>query len=61
MTGRFPHNNGVRLQAQGPNFDCAALDGLLSRSAGYSTYEAGKFLTTWPRTTRRRRASTIPP
>src|SRR5690348_2629281 len=21
MTGRYPHNNGVRLQSQGPNFD----------------------------------------
>lgn len=49
MTGRFPHNNGVRLQGQGPNFDSAHSMACYLRSAGYSTYEAGKFLTTWPR------------
>ena len=49
MTGRFPHNNGVRLQSQGPSFDSAHSMACYLRSAGYSTYEAGKFLTTWPR------------
>jgi N-acetylglucosamine-6-sulfatase len=51
MTGRFPHNNGVRLQSQGPSFDSAHSMACYLRSAGYSTYEDGKFLTTWPRTT----------
>jgi arylsulfatase A-like enzyme len=50
MTGRFPHNNGVRLQGQGPSFDATHSMACYLRSAGYSTYMAGKFLTTWPRT-----------
>jgi N-acetylglucosamine-6-sulfatase len=50
MTGRFPHNNGVRLQSQGPSFDAAHSMACYLRSAGYSTYEAGKFLVSWPRT-----------
>jgi arylsulfatase A-like enzyme len=50
MTGRFPHNNGIRLQSQGPNFDATHSMACYLRSAGYSTYVAGKFLTTWPRT-----------
>jgi N-acetylglucosamine-6-sulfatase len=52
MTGRFPHNNGVRLQSQGPSFDSTHSMACYLRSAGYSTYEDGKFLTTWPRTTK---------
>ena len=50
MTGRFPHNNGVRLQGQGPSFDSLHSMACYLRSAGYATYVAGKFLTTWPRT-----------
>jgi N-acetylglucosamine-6-sulfatase len=51
MTGRMPHNNGVRLQSQGPSFDSQHSMACYLRAAGYSTYIAGKFLTTWPRTT----------
>jgi arylsulfatase A-like enzyme len=50
MTGRFPHNNGVLLQSQGPAFDSSHSMACYLRSAGYATYMAGKFLTTWPRT-----------
>lgn len=50
MTGRYPHNNGVRLQSQGPSFDHPHSMGCYLRGAGYSTYVAGKFLTTWPKT-----------
>ena len=51
MTGRYPHNNGVlRPAGRARSFDGAALDGLLPAHAGYATYVAGKFLTTWPRT-----------
>jgi N-acetylglucosamine-6-sulfatase len=51
MTGRMPHNNGVRLQSQGPAFDAPHSMACYLRAAGYSTYVSGKFLTTWPRTT----------
>src|SRR6185312_9398020 len=51
MTGRMPHNDGVRLQSQGPSFDSQHSMACYLRAAGYSTYIAGKFLTTWPRTT----------
>lgn len=51
MTGRMPHNNGVRLQSQGPAFDHPHSMACYLRSAGYSTYVAGKFLISWPRTT----------
>lgn len=51
MTGRYSHNNGVRLQSQGPAFDYPHSMACYLRSAGYSTYVDGKFLTTWPRTT----------
>lgn len=51
MTGRLPHNNGVRLQSQGPAFDAPHSMACYLRSAGYSTYLSGKFLTTWPKTT----------
>jgi N-acetylglucosamine-6-sulfatase len=50
MTGRYPHNNGVRLQSQGPSFDYAHSMACYLQNAGYSTYEDGKFLTTWPKT-----------
>jgi N-acetylglucosamine-6-sulfatase len=50
MTGRYPHNNGVRQQSQGPNFDQAHSMACYLQSAGYATYEDGKFLTTWPKT-----------
>lgn len=51
MTGRYPHNNGVRLQSQAPVLDQAHSMGCYLRGAGYSTYTAGKFLISWPRTT----------
>ena len=51
MTGRYPHNNGVRQQ-EGPNFDSPHSMACYLRAAGYATYVAGKFLTTWPKTTR---------
>jgi arylsulfatase A-like enzyme len=50
MTGRFAHNNGVRLQSQGPSFDASHSMACYLRSAGYSTHMAGKFLTSWPKT-----------
>ena len=58
MTGRYPHNNGVRLQSQGPTFDKAHSMACYLKGAGYATYVDGKFLTTWPKTTKPRRAST---
>ena len=48
MTGRYSHNNGVRLQSQGPSFDGAHSMACYLRAAGYATYEAGKFLVSWP-------------
>jgi arylsulfatase A-like enzyme len=50
MTGRYPHNNGVRLQAHGPNLDWRHSMACYLRDAGYATYLDGKFLTTWPKT-----------
>jgi len=50
MTGRYPHNNGVRNQQDGPKFDKAHSMACYFQSAGYATYIAGKFLTTWPKT-----------
>lgn len=50
MTGRYPHNNGVRLQADGPRFDHPRSMACYLQGAGYSTYLVGKFLTTWPKT-----------
>ena len=52
MTGRYPHNNGIRLQSQGPTFDKDHSIACYLKNAGYSTYVDGKFLTTWPKTTR---------
>jgi N-acetylglucosamine-6-sulfatase len=51
MTGRYPHNNGVQDQQDGPLFDSAHSMGCYLRNAGYRTHLVGKFLTTWPRTT----------
>lgn len=50
MTGRYPHNNGVKLQSDGPKFDHSRSMACYLRNGGYSTYVAGKFLTTWPKT-----------
>ena len=50
MTGRYPHNNGVHNQQDGPKFDGPHSMACYLRSAGYATYEDGKFLTTWPKT-----------
>jgi len=52
MTGRYPHNNGVQDQQDGPLFDGPHSMACYLRGAGYGTYIAGKFLTTWPKTTR---------
>jgi N-acetylglucosamine-6-sulfatase len=51
MTGRYPHNNGVLDQQDGPLFDGPHSMACYLRNAGYATYIAGKFLTTWPKTT----------
>ncbi len=51
MTGRYPHNNGVHNQQEGPLFDGAHSMACYLRTAGYATYLDGKFLTTWPKTT----------
>ena len=50
MTGRYPHNNGVRTQQDGAAFDSRHSMACYLRDAGYATYLAGKFLTSWPRT-----------
>jgi N-acetylglucosamine-6-sulfatase len=50
MTGRYPHNNGVRVQSQGPSFDYPHSMACYLQGAGYATYVDGKFLTTWPKT-----------
>jgi N-acetylglucosamine-6-sulfatase len=50
MTGRYPHNNGVRNQQDGPRFDGPHSMACYLRDAGYATYLDGKFLTTWPKT-----------
>jgi N-acetylglucosamine-6-sulfatase len=52
LTGRFAHNNGVRLQSQAPNIDKAHYLPCYLDGAGYQTYIDGKFLTTWPKSTR---------
>jgi arylsulfatase A-like enzyme len=51
MTGRYPHNNGVLDQQDGPVFDGPHAIACYLRNAGYSTYMAGKFLISWPKTT----------
>ena len=50
MTGRYPHNNGVLNQQDGPKFDYQRSMACHLQGAGYATYIAGKFLTTWPKT-----------
>ena len=50
MTGRYPHNNGVLDQQDGPLFDGPHSMACYLRNAGYVTYLDGKFLTTWPKT-----------
>jgi arylsulfatase A-like enzyme len=54
MTGRYPHNDGVPSQQDGAHFDGPHSMACYLQGAGYSTYVAGKFLTTWPK-------STLPP
>src|SRR5262245_38701918 len=50
MTGRYPHNNGVLDQQDGTLFDGPHSMACYLQGAGYSTYEDGKFLISWPRT-----------
>ena len=50
MTGRYPHNNGVLDQGDGPLFDGPHSMACYLRNAGYTTYLDGKFLVTWPKT-----------
>jgi arylsulfatase A-like enzyme len=50
FTGRYPHNNGVIDQQDGPQFPSQYSLACYLDRAGYATYLAGKFLTTWPRT-----------
>jgi arylsulfatase A-like enzyme len=50
MTGRYPHNNGVFNQQDGPKFDGPHAMACYLKNNGYATYEDGKFLTTWPKT-----------
>ena len=50
MTGRYPHNNGVQDQQDGPLFDGPHSMACYLRGAGYATYMAGKFLVSWPKT-----------
>ncbi len=52
MTGRYPHNNGVLDQQAGPQFPSQYSLACYFARAGYATYIAGKFLTTWPKTQR---------
>ncbi len=50
-TARYPHNNGIKLQTNGPSFDKEYSLAKYAKTAGYQTGIAGKFLTTWPKTT----------
>ncbi len=50
MTGRYPHNNGVKLQTDGPVFDHPHSMACYLQQSGYSTYMDGQFLLSWPRT-----------
>lgn len=52
LTGRYPHNNGVVDQQDGALFPPQYSLACYLDRAGYSTYVAGKFLTTWPKTQR---------
>ena len=48
LTGRYPHNNGVRLQGDAPNLDTTTILPYHLKRAGYRTAMAGKFLNSWP-------------
>jgi N-acetylglucosamine-6-sulfatase len=48
FTGRYPHNNRVRLQSQANLLDQTTTMQYYLRQAGYRTAMAGKFLTSWP-------------
>jgi arylsulfatase A-like enzyme len=48
ISGRFPHNDGVRHQADALNLDMSATMEAYLRTAGYRTAMAGKFLNSWP-------------
>ncbi len=48
FTGRYPHNNGVRLQSQAANLDMTTTWQYYLKQGGYSTAMAGKFLVSWP-------------
>ncbi|MGZ8577477.1 MAG: sulfatase-like hydrolase/transferase [Actinomycetota bacterium] len=50
LTGRYPHNNGVLDKQDGPQFPPQYSLACYLQRAGYATYLAGKFLTTWPQT-----------
>jgi arylsulfatase A-like enzyme len=50
LTGRYPHNNGVLDQEDGPQYPSQYSMPCYLQRAGYRTYIAGKFLTSWPRT-----------
>ena len=52
MTGRYPHNNGVIDQQDGAPFPSQYSLACYLDRAGYATYIAGKFLTTWPKAQR---------
>ncbi len=52
MTGRYPHNNGVVDQQDGALFPSQYSLACYLDRAGYATYIAGKFLTTWPKAQR---------
>jgi N-acetylglucosamine-6-sulfatase len=50
FTGRYPHNDGVKLQSGGANLTGQPTLMSYLESAGYRTAMAGKFLISWPRT-----------
>jgi arylsulfatase A-like enzyme len=52
MTGRYPPNDGVLDQQDGAQFDYPNSMACYLDRAGYATYLAGKFLTTWPKSQR---------
>jgi N-acetylglucosamine-6-sulfatase len=52
FTGRYPHNNGVRLQTQALSLDRNRTLMRYLKDAGYRTAMAGKFLVSWPGPTR---------
>lgn len=48
FSGRYPHNDGVRHQADAPNLDMSKTLPVLLHNAGYKTAMAGKYLNSWP-------------